>query len=154
MKRLMIIIGLLLGLMLSAMADKANRTFTKDPAEFAFVLVNHFGGEDNALNQKEVEKMLDLLQANLPERTTMTSMTIRMIREKNARNSARGDMSEERFNLREKHPGEYLDTFIVRYDTNQDGVLSRKELTPAMSKLMGIPLEKKNWAKRAVAKKE
>jgi hypothetical protein len=154
MKRLMIIVGLLSGLMISAMAEKVDRAFTPDPADFAFILVHHYGGEDQALNQQEVNLVLNFLQAHLPEQTSQTSMTNRMSREVNARNAAIGDMTEERFNLREKHPGEYLAKFMAKYDTNKNGVITRKELTPAMSKLMGVSVNERKWAKRAIAKKK
>lgn len=122
-------------------------------AEFAYRLVTVFGGQDKVLNEIEVLNVVRFLQEHLPETTAPGGLTGRMQSENNFRNTARGDMTEERWALRQCSPEEYVPRFIKKYDLDKDNAISRQELTPAMIKIIGLPSSSRDWGKRAIAKR-
>ena len=100
MKKTIIIISLLIGIASSAIAAK--ETADKPvQVEFATKLVSVFGGQDKALSETELTRVLAFLQESLPEQVAPSSLTARLSREYNVNSAARGDMSDERFALRE-----------------------------------------------------
>ena len=154
MKNAIITISILFGLTASVLAatKTVNNPVTPNPAEFAYKLVVVFGGDDHVLDEAEMTNVLAFLQAHLPEQTTPGRLSDRMNRNNNFGNTPRGDMTEERHALREYNPEEYVGKFIQKYDNNGDSTLTRLELTPAMTKIIGLPSPNKKWGKRAIAK--
>ena len=153
MKNIIITISLLLALTASSLAGSknANKPVVPNAEEFAYVLVSHFGGKDKVLNEKETIKVLSLLQDHLPKKTGPSGLATRLSRESNVRNAARDDFNEERHALREYSAEQYVARFIKKYDRNDDGVLTRHELTDAMVNVIGLPGAKNDWKDRAIA---
>lgn len=155
MKRIITTISILLGLAISVMgATKTlNKPVTPNPTEFSNKLVAFFGGKDQILDKDEMTKVLAFLQANLPEKTAPTTLSARLNRESNIRNTPRGDMTEERHALREYKPDQYVGKFIRKYDLDGDSALTGSELAFAMSKMIGLPSTSQKWSKRAIVKR-
>jgi hypothetical protein len=152
-KKVLITLSIIFGLAVGGFAadKKVKAPITPNPTEFAHLLVKAYGGDDLALDELEMIKVLVFLKAHLPEQTTPTTMSTRLIREKNVRGAARGDLTEERFALREYPADAYAGKFIEKYDRNGDNILSRMELTDGMANIMGMPKAKKVWKKRIIA---
>lgn len=147
-----IIISLIIGIASSVMAAK---TTVETPAqmEFADKLVTVFGGNDNVLSEKELVRVLDFLQTNLPESTAPTSMTNRLSRQNIVGNAARGDMTMERHSIREIAPEQFAAEFINRYDTNKDKYMTKNELAVALQNVIGTPGSNTGFESDTIARK-
>ena len=146
-----IIISLIIGIASSVMAAKAT-VETPAQIEFADKLVTVFGGKDNVLSEKELVRVLDFLQTNLPESTTPTNMTNRLSRQNIVGNAARGDMTMERHSIREIAPEQFATEFINKYDTNNDKYMTKNELAVALENVIGTPKANAGINKGALAR--
>ena len=152
MKKTIIIISLLIGIASSAIAAKDSAEKPVQ-AEFATKLVSVFGGQDKALSEAELTRVLSFLQDNLPEQTSPSGMTTRLNREYNANYSARGDMTDERLALREYPVETVVVQVLEKYDTNEDSYLTRNELSPALAKIIGVPNTRNRISKGNLARR-
>ena len=121
--------------------------------EFADKLVSVFGGSDNILSKAETIRVLEFLQADLPEQTSVTAMANRLSRHNNVQNAARGDLTEERFSIREIAPELYVVEFIQKYDVNADKYVTKAELANALEHVIGTPKINSGINKGSVAKR-
>lgn len=138
MKKTIIIISLLIGIASSAIAakDSADKPVQ---VEFATKIISVFAGQDKALSEVELTRVLSFLQENLPEQVSPSGMTTRLSREYNASSAARGDMTDERLALREYPVETVVVQVLEKYDANEDSYLTRNELSPALAKIIGVP---------------
>ena len=138
MKKTIIIISLLIGIASSAIAakDSADKPVQ---VEFATKIISVFAGQDKALSEAELTRVLSFLQENLPEQTSPSGMTTRLSREHNASSAARGDMSDERLALREYPVETVVVQILEKYDTDEDSYLTRNELSSVLAKIIGVP---------------
>jgi len=141
MKKSIIIISLIIGIASSAMAAKET-VETPLQMEFADKLVTVFGGKDSALSERELVRVLDFLQANLPEKTSPTNMSNRLSRQNNVGNAPRGDLSDERYAIREVAPEQIAKEFITKYDIDKDKYVTKNELALALEDVIGTPKAK------------
>ena len=150
MKRYVIAACLLLGLSIHVMAAK-EKIEVPAQVQLAALMIQAYAGGDGTLDEMETIGVLKFLQNNLPEETGRTRLSQKMSRENNVRNAARGDMTEEREAIRETDPEQYVEQFIRKYDQNKDSVLNRKELTIAMTNVIGLPSTSGRLSKRSGA---
>ncbi len=152
MKKTITIITLIIGLSINAMAAKD----TVDPplqVEFANKLVDVFGGKDKNLSQAELVRVLQFLQANLPESTQPTNMVNRLSRENNFYNAPRGELTEERYSVRDLEPEMIVGTFLKKYDTDKDAKVNNTELAVALENVIGTPKARTGLGNGNIAKK-
>lgn len=152
MKKIITIIALLSTFAINAIA--AAETVQKPlQAEFADKLVAVFGGKDKSLSEAELVRVLDFLQANLPEKTQPTSMTNLLSRQNNFYNTPRGEMTEERFSVRDLSAKSIAASFIEKYDSNKDLMIDNGELALALENVIGTPKARTGLGNGSLARK-
>ena len=152
MKRTITIIALITGFTLSTIAA-TNTVETPIQSAFADKLVEVFGGKDKSLSQAELVRVLGFLQANLPESTQPTSLANRLSRENNFYNAPRGELTEERFSVRDRAPELIVSDFIRKFDTDHDLKVDNNELAVALGNVIGTPKSRSTISGGGLAQK-